>query len=156
MNGGIGYLFRAPNNWSATEPEPYIGVFTGVPNNGNIVAATYTGNYTSIGNPYPSNITLDEFFTVNPGINAVYFWNNNHSAGNNYAACTNGIGCVAAAGGGNTPGGIITPGQGFIVHTDHSSVTFTNEMRTGDNGTFFKVDELESHRFWLNLNGENE
>src|SRR5690606_11405236 len=72
------------------------------------------------------------------------------------AACTNGIGCVAAAGGGNTPGGIITPGQGFIVHTDHSSVTFTNEMRTGDNGTFFKVDELESHRFWLNLNGENE
>src|SRR5690606_20655128 len=49
MNGGAGYLFRAPNNWSATEPEPYIGVFTGVPNNGNIVATTYTGNYTSIG-----------------------------------------------------------------------------------------------------------
>ncbi|MFA7687685.1 MAG: choice-of-anchor Q domain-containing protein, partial [Moheibacter sp.] len=80
MEEGLGYLFRAPNNWSATTPAPYIGTFTGVPNNGNIVAAAHASNYTSIGNPYPSNITANGIFTANPGINAIYFWNNNHSA----------------------------------------------------------------------------
>ncbi|MFA7688255.1 MAG: T9SS sorting signal type C domain-containing protein, partial [Moheibacter sp.] len=78
------------------------------------------------------------------------------SAGNNYATCTNGLGCVAAMGGGNTPNGILTTGQGFIVHTDDSSVVFNNTMRADDSGIFFKVDELESHRFRLNLNGEDE
>ena len=29
-------------------------------------------------------------------------------------------------------------------------------MRVNDSGIFFKVDELESHRFWLNLDGEQE
>ncbi|MFA7687683.1 MAG: S8 family serine peptidase [Moheibacter sp.] len=156
MENGVGYLFRSPNNWSATEAVPYIGTFTGVPKNGNIQVATHAGNYTSIGNPYPSNITLNDLYAANPDINTVYFWNNNHSAGNNYATCTNGLGCVAAMGGGNTPNGILTTGQGFIVHTDDSSVIFNNTMRADNSGIFFKVDELESHRFWLNLDGQNE
>ena len=156
MENGVGYLFRAPNNWSDTEAAPYIGVFTGAPNNGDIQVTTHAGNYTSIGNPYPSNIRLNDLYVANPDINAVYFWNNTQSTGNNYATCTNGMGCVAAAGGGNTPDGIITTGQGFIVHTDANSVSFDNSMRVNDSGIFFKVDELESHRFWLNLDGEEE
>ena len=156
MNNGTGYLFRAPNNWSATTAEPYIGTFTGVPNNGNINATTHVGNFTSIGNPYPSNITVNALYAANTGINTLYLWNNNYSSGNNYATCTNGVGCAAATGGGNTPNGVITVGQGFIVHTDDASVAFNNSMRVNSNGIFFKVDELESHRFWLNLNGEEE
>src|SRR5690606_26720617 len=156
MNGAVGYLFRAPNNWSSTVPAPYVGNFTGVPNNGNINVATHAGNYTSIGNPYPSNITVSALYAANPDISTLYLWNNNHSTGNNYATCTNGVGCTAAAGGGNTPNGVITVGQGFIVHTTATSVAFNNAMRVENGGIFFKVDELESHRFWLNLNGENE
>lgn len=156
MNAGSGYLFRSPNNFSSTDEVPYTGVFTGVPNNGNVNVATHANNYTSIGNPYPSNISINTLYAANTGINTLYLWNNNYSSGNNYATCTNGMGCTAATGGGNTPNGVITVGQGFIVHTDDASVAFNNSMRVGSNGIFFKVDELESHRFWLNLNGEEE
>src|SRR5690606_30322053 len=50
MNAGAGYLFRSPNNFSSTDEVPYTGVFTGVPNNGNVSVATHATNYTSIGN----------------------------------------------------------------------------------------------------------
>lgn len=154
MNKGIGYLFRSPNNWSPDIPASYQGIFTGVPNNGNITVPTHPGSYTSVGNPYPSAIAADHFISENPGISILYFWNNNHNAGNNYAACTLGN-CVAAVGGGNTPNGTIPHGQGFIVETDDSSVSFTNEMRSAGTGIFFKADEMEKHRFWLDLgNGE--
>lgn len=156
MGQGTGYLFRSPNNWSTTVPVSYEGIFTGVANNGGIHAATHAGDYTSVGNPYPSNITVHGLYAANASINTLYFWNNNHSTGNNYAACTNGMGCVAASGGGNTPNGVITTAQGFIVHTDAASLAFNNEMRVNDNGIFFRVDELESHRFRLNLDGEEE
>jgi len=156
MNNGAGYLFRSPNNWSATEEAAYEGVFTGVPFNGDKTVSTHAGNYTSIGNPYPSNISVNSLVSANTDIATLYFWNNNHGDGNNYATCTNGVGCTAASGGGDVPNGTIAVGQGFIVGTSSSSVSFNNDMRVDDNGSFFKVDELESHRIWLNLNGDNE
>ncbi len=153
MNSGVGYLFRSPNNFNSSVPAVYEGIFTGIPFNGDLSVATVAGNYTSIGNPYPSNIHADDFISANPGISTLYFWNNNHSAGNNYATCTLGN-CVAAAGGGSIPDGIISVGQGFIVTTSDVSVNFDNSMRTNDDADFFKVDQTERHRFWLNLNGD--
>src|SRR5690606_22253089 len=75
MEEGVGYLFRSPNNWSSTIPAPYVGTFTGVPNNGNLNVSTHAGNYTSVGNPYPSNITVNGLYAANPGLNTLYFWN---------------------------------------------------------------------------------
>src|SRR5690606_33049515 len=128
------------NNYSATDEIPYIGVYIGVPNNGNVNVATHATNYTSIGNPYPSNITVNGLYAANADVNTLYLWNNNHSAGSNYATCTNGVGCAASAGGGNIPNGVITVGQGFIVYTDAASLAFNNAMRTDNSGIFFKVD----------------
>lgn len=150
MNSGAGYLFRAPNNYSSTVPANYDGVFTGQPYNGNLSVTTAANNYTSVGNPYPSNIDADLFLAVNPDITSLYLWLNNHSPGNNYASCTSGN-CVAAAGGGNQPNGVIAVGQGFIVATTNTSVNFTNSMRTADATDFFRPSTTEKHRFWINL-----
>jgi len=155
MNSGVGYLFRSPNNFDTTVPTVYNGTFTGVPFNSGLNVTTVANDYTSIGNPYPSNIDADDFISSNPEVSTLYFWNNNHSAGNSYATCTYGN-CVAAAGGGNTPNGFISTGQGFIVATTGTSVNFDNSMRTENNATFIKTYDTERHRFWLNLNGENE
>ena len=153
MNSGMGYLFRSPNNFDSTVPAVYEGIFTGVPFNGDLSVPTVANNYTSIGNPYPSNIEAYYFIYTNPEVSTLYFWNNNHDAGNNYATCTLGN-CVAASGGGNLPNGIISAGQGFIVATSGTSVNFNNLMRTDDTAVFSKTDETEKHRFWLNLNDD--
>jgi|GEM_PF-1508566 len=153
MNSGTGYLFRSPNNFDAVTPAVYNGLFTGVPFNGDLSVATVAGSYTSVGNPYPSSIDANDFISSNPEISTLYFWNNNYSAGNNYATCVLNN-CVAAAGGGNIPNGVISIGQGFIVATSGASVNFHNSMRTNDNANFFKVEEAERHRFWLNLNDD--
>lgn len=154
MKPGTGYLFRAPNNYHATNEVVYEGAFTGIPNNGNIGVATHPMQYNSIGNPYPSNIDADLLFSGNPGIGALYFWNNTGVPGSNYSTCTVGN-CVAANGGVNSvePNGIITVGQGFIVETMNNSVNFTNSMRVPNAGIFSKNDS-EKHRIWLNLNNE--
>ncbi len=155
LASGVGYLFRAPNNWTPDTPVSYNGVFTGVPFNGNLSVGTHMDNYTSVGNPYPSNINTNNFISANPGISTLYFWNNNHSAGNNYATCVFNN-CVAATGGGNIPDGIITVGQGFIVYTTSNSVNFSNDMRINNAGAFFKTDETEIHRIWLNLSDDQD
>lgn len=157
---GVGYLFRSPNNWSSTTPAPYQGVFTGVPFNGDRNVNTYAGSFTSIGNPYPSNIDANLLMGANPGISTLYFWVNSTLVdgaytGNNYATYTD-LGGTAAYLGGITPTNVISVGQGFIVETSDTSVSFDNTMRT-DNGSGFinKTDEAEKHRFWLNLSDEN-
>ena len=155
---GKGYMFRAPNNWDESTPAAYPGSFVGSPNNGAINIAAYAGNYTSIGNPYPSNIDADIIMDVNNGISTFYFWVNtelidDEYVGNNYATFTELGGTSADEG--NTPTGIIAIGQGFIVETSGASVDFDNTMRTSAATDFFKMDDVEKHRFWLNLYNEN-
>lgn len=152
FENGTGYLFRSPNNFHASTPAVFEGEFTGVPFNGEIAVPTEAGSFTSVGNPYPSNVSMTNLFAGNPDIDALYFWNNNHSAGNNYATCTGGLGCTAAAGGGNAPNDHISVGQGFIVKTEAASVGFDNTMRSGNTAVFFKGNENEIHKFRLNLN----
>lgn len=152
-----GYLFRAPNDWGTT-PSSYSGEFTGIPFNGNSNIITHAGNYTSIGNPYPSNINADDLMETNNDISALYFWTNVNPveggaySGNNYATYTS-MGGTSADGGSIVPNGVISVGQGFIVETAGSSVNFTNEMRTSDETDFFKIED-EKSRLWLNLSDD--
>lgn len=152
METAIGYLFRSPNNWNSTNPQPYIGEFIGVANNGDIsVSTSTTGTLTSIGNPYASNIDADLLMGANSGIAALYYWNNTGVAGSNYATYTM-LGGTAAGGGSAIPDQYISVGQGFIVSSTDAVVNFDNTMRVGNPAQFFKIDELEKHRFWLSLN----
>src|SRR5690606_204304 len=80
FEAGKGYLFRAPNNWAfpadAPEGAPYEGSFVGVPNNGDITIPTFASGFTSVGNPYPSNIDPAALMAANGSIGTIYFWNN--------------------------------------------------------------------------------
>jgi len=165
---GKGYLFRAPNNWdivNENEPAPYMGTFTGTPFNGNANTDVYgNGGFTSVGNPYPSNIRVTgdpSLYSENAAvIDVLFFWNNPpreyneetetwEYTGTKYVTCSTG-GCTK-------PGGdFISVGQGFIVRTleaapTESQVTFTNSMRVNDATEFLKTEETERHRFWLSL-----
>lgn len=156
---GQGVLFRAPNNWSSTTPAAYHGIFTGVPQNGEYTYPTFEGSYTSIGNPYPSNLDSQEFFLTNPKAEALYFWTNVNPVENgsysgfNYATINLAGETYPPVNGGSneTPNGIISVGQGFVVLNSTAEVLFNNSMRTDNTAPFFKGGEPERHRFWLNL-----
>lgn len=162
---GEGYLFRSPDNWIANEngntPEVYQGVFTGVPNNGNISVNVTENAYNALGNPYPSAISASSL--LSSGIGTLYFWTNTNTPQNNtydgqpnnWASYTT-LGGAAATGSGTTPNGQIAPGQGFLalVNSDVSTVNFTNAMRSTSSGMFFRQMENDIHRYWLNLSTE--
>src|SRR5690606_5230374 len=163
-----GYMYRAKNNWvtrdSGNPGESDLGVFTGVPNNGTISINTPL-MFNAIGNPYPSPIDGDEL--LGTGVSGLYFWTNanvpdtngNYQL-NNWAYYTQAEGTGVQIGGiGDqiqAPNVIIQPGQGFVIGTteDANEITFTNEMRMGNNGMFFRQMSHERHRFWLNLSDE--
>lgn len=150
---GKGYMFRAPNDWS-TIPTVYNGEFKGIPFNGETVVTTHVENFTSIGNPYPSNINADLLMFDNPGLLTLYFWNNRGIAGNNYATYTL-VGGTSPGGDVVEPNGIIAVGQGFIVESIDSKVTFRNSMRVSDASVFYKNGPPEKHRIWLDLKSED-
>src|SRR5690606_36256166 len=109
---------------------PYMGTFTGVPFNGNINVGTHANSYTSIGNPYASNIDADLFLATNTGVSTLYFWTNTNPyvdgayTGNNYATYTlmGGVGTSGAENDeSNAPDGFVATGQGFIVASTGSS-----------------------------------
>ncbi|WP_130735545.1 PA domain-containing protein [Flavobacterium sp. J27] len=160
-----GYIIRVDNNWSASTPAPYNGVFTGVPNNG-ICTYPIGKGFNVVGNPYASPINADEFIQKNAKVRALYYWTHTAPAVggvypvNNFASYTL-LGGVAAAAGGATPNNIIQVGQGFYVSSlDAFSVEFNNEMRRDaiSSTQFFRASTTtnqEKHRIWLNLNASN-
>ena len=167
-----GYSLRAPNNFvQAPAPaQTFVGIYTGVPNNGNItVPVTTTASPTGavgfnlIGNPYPSTINATRFLQDNTG--AAYFWTHqSYFVGTtlvnggvaNYATFSL-AGAVASSVSGTTnvtPNGFIQAGQGFMfLTTTNKNVTFTNAMRDANNeGQFFRTAQTaESDKLWLNL-----
>ncbi|MFA7649297.1 MAG: GEVED domain-containing protein [Flavobacteriaceae bacterium] len=165
---GIGYMLRAPNNFITT-PYTYNGLFEGVPNNGDIkVAFNQLGVYQGVGNPYPSNISITDFWTQNPDTGTLYFWTNTNPwnpalgdygdyTANNWATY-NEVGAVSAANDTKLPNAFISVGQGFVTQTTTtlSEVVFTNSMRTSNEGVFFKTMEEDKHKFWLNLSNQNQ
>lgn len=159
---GIGYLIRMPNTADSVILSAFPGVFTGLPNNGDITKAiTYNGSalfgYNMIGNPYPSTIDAQAFIDANTTNieSSLYFWrkiNNPLDLSTAYAVY-NALGSTATASS-DIPNGTIQVGQGFFVKAKSATnVTFTNAMRLGTPSTqFFKTKQVvERNRMWLNL-----
>jgi hypothetical protein len=157
----------------------YTGNFIGTPHNGEVtIAASVQGNrYTAIGNPYPSPISVSDFFeantnTLNAGT-AIYLWRKRNNADAPSYATLSKVAYVAntAEGGGSeqagfytteTPGDwILSQGQGFIVRTAETptvaNITFNNSMRrpanTNGSQPFFRQGQNQMSRLWLNITG---
>ncbi len=154
MTPGRGYIATGTGN----------AAFIGTPNNGNIsfgpmALGTYT-NFNLIGNPYPCAISASAFVSANPQIlgGAIYFWDDDNSAGSGYAASDygvyNGIGFVGPNSG-KTFNGNIASAQGFFIQASNTgSINFTNSMRTSQSSTFFETEMLE--RIWVSVTTANE
>lgn len=174
MVPGRGYIIRAPSNYSTTAPTVFNGLFSGVPNNGNVdfaVVVNGLGNRNLLGNPYPSAIHADLLADAYPTIlqGSFYFWTHNTPITNNvytendYAVYNQTGGTSAALNSGinsGVPTGYIAAGQGFFVQgLSSGTVTFNNTMRViGNNSDFFRPGgnkiqstPLMKHRIWLNL-----
>jgi len=157
-----GYLIRMPNTDplagynAGTAPLTYPGVFTGVPNNGDVsVLGLTSGKYYAVGNPYPSTISVAAFYTENPNAGTLYFWRrrNGDVSTTAYATRTN-AGGVASSIGGLVPSTDIAVGQGFFVSPSaNMDLKFTNAMRVTPSTTavFLRTTTEERSRFWLNL-----
>ena len=187
---GKGYLIRMPNNMPTTDPNqpgyvagtthlPYEGVFTGVPNNGNItIALNDQGNrYSAVGNPYPSPINIHAFYEANETVmdptSALYFWRKkNDAAASSYATITlDSYAFNQNAGGGEEyfdfftaaepEEWVINSGQGFFVKGKpgvvNPELTFSNSMRADAHANpFFRMSEqtdAQRSRLWINIAG---
>lgn len=160
MVPGKGYVIRAPDNFSATSTQTFVGTyaqtgtFTARPNNGIIsVGVTKAGpGKNLLGNPYPSNIELNKLKEDNSALTGTfYFWTNyatwtgntggvgtvGNYNGNGYAAWngTGGVRATTATGSatGPEPTNIVKPGQGFLAEVNSAgTVQFKNRIRTSD------------------------
>src|SRR5690606_2849940 len=149
-----------PNEYTWT------GNFVGTAQNGEVeVDFTTVGKFQSVGNPYPSNIDRAAFHQENPNIGALYFWTNifgvdanGNYLGNNWKIVNTLGESTSVVDGTFEPVQYISVGQGFIARTynDESQVVFNNEMRTLNNATYYKVIANEYHKYWLNLEYENQ
>ena len=180
MEKGIGYIVRAPQDFSTTLASPYTdGAFTGVPNNGLVEVPIIIGSsdMNLIGNPYPSAIDADLFLS-NAGNAAltdgtIYLWTHNSApelipgdntynyTSNDYAAY-NLLGGTATTTVGNneTPTGKIASGQSFFIKgLSAGTAVFDNSMRiASENNQFFRTqnstESLEKNRIWLHISND--
>lgn len=161
--------------------------FVGVPFNGVInypLAFTNAAHgYNLVGNPYPSNLDIENLYDANAAkIDATfYFWDNRGNTqftqqgsgynGDNYAkynaVAGTGVGAgikapsipVASA---RIPNRYVKVGTGFLVQAKSAGQTldFSNTMRSSDNtgpGFFGKSTENEEKdRYWLSLKTPSE
>lgn len=178
FQSGRGYAIRGKNSFplqisSTTTPSQF--EFKGIPQNGDVnFTLKYTNaahGYNMVGNPYPSNISFDDFFATNKTtINGVLFlWTNNDSqvitqqgstyVSNNYALYNGTGGTSATYLGYNNrkPNGYIALGQGFIVQAKaagkNQPLVFNNAMRRSQLANFYNKTEDnksdEKDRFWI-------
>ncbi|HEY0045597.1 MAG TPA: hypothetical protein VGB44_02695 [Flavobacterium sp.] len=181
MTTGRGYIIRAPQSFSITNPTIYTANFIGIPNNGKFlvpVALGTTANWNLLGNPYPCAFDADKFLNHPDNTSKVngtiYLWTHNTEIANNgsgqYVYTTDDYAAYNAMGGvSTTPTGLtpftgkVASGQAFFIEGLQSgNVTFNNSMRTAsDNRQFYRLADvdalatpsqpLEKHRIWLNL-----
>jgi len=168
FEAGKGYMFRAPNVFDdGNYPNAYTwtGNFIGVANNGSIdTEFASVGKYQSLGNPYPSNLDRQTFHGENINVGALYFWTNTFAAdangnyaGNNWKVVNTLGEAVATDVPSMNPIHIISVGQGFLarVYNDAPEANFNNNMRTSQSGIFYRANDVESHKYWLNLSNSN-
>lgn len=169
----------------------YIYNFNGTPNNGIISVPVERNdgevndfNWNFIGNPYPSAIDVDLFFSknlYNPTTNptgtltgSLYLWSqdtppqdtNNGNETFNFStsdyALINGSGQIAG-GDGLLPTRFIPSGQGFFmaysdaIPSPTGAVEFSNAMRvTGNNNQFFRLSTVnQPNKIRINLTSNN-
>lgn len=164
---GKGYSIKTPAGSIGTI------TFTGVPNNGSqtYTLATTGNRFNLVGNPYPSNLNLDTFYTANQGriSNTLYFWDNTSNSVTTQGGATSvniGYATYNASTSAWVPapnivavptGNIANIGQGFFVRAlsapSDTSLSFSNDMRVATSGTFFnKNNSITEGKFWLRLN----
>ena len=169
-----GYAIRGKNSFPenvtiTTTPAEF--QFVGTPQNGDINSYNLrwsgaTKGYNMVGNPYPSNISFDDFYEHNKTKmnGTAYFWTNNDEkitsqqstsySGNNYAILNSTGGASATYFGYNNrkPNGNIAVGQGFIIQAKEAGkgqpLNFTNAMRTPDIANYYNKG-AQKNRFWL-------
>lgn len=182
MEPGRGYAATSSpfGFYPGTDSATFIGEF----NTGDVLigisqnlANTYSWNF--IGNPYPSAIDFNAFYSANSSVldGVAYFWSqslppNNTNPGNeainlsqnDYATYTVGSGGSAGASG-EIPDQYVPSGQGFfVVGLSTNNATFTNSMRIADgasNTNFFKTSSTKGksssleNKLWVNLTTDN-
>ena len=178
MVPGKGYIVRAPQNFDIQGQAGAVAkvdsvVFKGLPNNG-VVKIPVNGNqkWNLIGNPYPSALSIDEFYNNLNNRNklqgTVYLWTHNTPIGNlngtgYYSYSPSDYATYNQTGGTattmsmtnsqqNLPLGYIASGQSFFVQGEiGGEVEFNNSMRvtqTGLNNQFFKPAPTETVENW--------
>ncbi|KFC20472.1 Ig-like domain-containing protein [Chryseobacterium sp. FH1] len=182
---GRGYAIRGKNSFpdAVTVSSPSSTFqFVGTPQNGDINSynlkwTNAARGYNMVGNPYPSNLSFDDFFEQNKSkvYGVAYFWTNNDGQvlsqqssnynGNNYAIETAVGGTSATYFGINNrkPNGSISVGQGFIVQAKQTGknqpLVFNNGMRTTSTANYYNKT-AQKNRFWMEfkspLNVNNE
>lgn len=174
-----GYLIRTGENHPLV-PTVWEGKFEGTPNTGDItVPLSYISDnqsYNTIGNPYPSPISIEKFLDANAeAINGtLWLWRKtNDPAKSSYETITK-LGYQANSAydpDNNTiqdpyslhEEGILNTAQGFLVKASAASqnIVFNNAMRLPFCSTvFFRTtqkdnDQDEISRLWLNVTAQN-
>jgi hypothetical protein len=191
FEAATGYLIRMPDHLNegnpnyagyeaATYAHTHLGIFTGVPNNGDITIALNTADqrYSMVGNPYPSPINVYAFFDANTDVldptAGLYFWRKRNNAdATSYATLTKDAYTYNQAIGGGEEWDeffnlsdeeewVINTAQGFFVRAKEGvaapELLFNNNMRRADahDGQFFRNGQLNDvkSRYWLNLTSE--
>lgn len=175
-----GYLIRSGENHPLT-PTIWEGKFTGTPNTGDItVPLDYFSDaksYNTIGNPYPSPISIQKFFEANAeAINGtIWLWRKtNNPAKSSYETITKlGYQSNSAYDPDNNTiqdpyslheEGVLNTAQGFMVKASAASqnIVFNNAMRLPLCSTvFFRTPapkdngQDEISRLWLNVTAQN-
>ena len=154
---GSSCLIRMPNNFPIT-PTVWNGTFSGTPTNGTVNRIVTNNTYNAVGNPYPSGVDATMFMTQNNINEAMYFWRKtNNSNTSTYATYTL-AGGVSNSGGDPlnlAPGTIIPVGQGFIVKSTSTSITFNNEMRVASINAPLLKSVNDKSRIWLDISSAN-
>lgn len=158
---GIGYAIKTPAVSNAT--------FTGNPNNeAQTISISTVGNgFNLIGNPYPSNLDLNAFYSANSSNigNTLYFWDNTSSnVTTQQGSTTTNFGYATYNPVSSTwapaPNISAVPtdtaakiGQGFIVKASSgTSVSFNNTMRVSNSAAFFNKNYSNTEgKYWLKL-----
>jgi len=171
---GVGYAIRMPNEkpgslglttpyYLGNETLFFPGMFTGIPNNGDVSVSLSTAGqgYNLVGNPYPSAINL---FTLKSNNNLVigntfYMWRKTNnvtgSAYCSYIPTTASTGTFVSNDNAQAPTtfvGDVQVGQGFFVSAlTTGPLVFKNGQRVTTAPSFFKTKQaVESSKIWLN------
>lgn len=156
--------------------------FTGTPNSGNVTVGLSKTNHSAfdaaeadyegfnlVGNPYPSAISLNDFFTANSTVieESIWIWDDDNDPGtkgsNSDFVTVNSLGAVSGGSRVSDWNGFIGSMQGFFVQVKESSIAgsydldFTNAMRSTANntdGNFFRT-VADEQKIKLSISSES-